>query len=327
MGNGQRVPRDVVSVRFHPSVAKVDKNVFLGCQLLKEVVLNDCLKKIGGHGVFAGCKSLERITIPSTVTDIGDDVFAGCINLREVVLNEGLEKIGHRAFSDCKALESINLPSTVNEIGNYVFYRCSGLKNVELNEGLKKIGRGAFDGCISLESITLPSSVEEIGDYGFLGCINLREVVWCEGLPMIEPSTFENCLALERFTFPNISSRLEDIIQAGQVDVQNKIQQCLLGGIQWSRGRGEIYIPAGRYTCGSYTRRRDRWDLVQRHFCRIVKWIKYYEMKEATTIFELALWNAKMDQVEDNTDSHDRDASRIEVPGPVKDTILQYIDL
>jgi len=56
----------------------------------------------------------------------------------------------------------------------------------------------------------------------------------------------------------------------------------------------------------------------------IVSLIVYYEMKEATTLFELALWKARIDQT-DMSNPADRTASRIEVPGPVKDTILQYL--
>ena len=50
---------------------------------------------------------------------------------------------------------------------------------------------------------------------------------------------------------------------------------------------------------------------------------KYHEIKEATTLFELALWKAKIDQEEHPIS---REAYRIEVPGPVKDAILQYLD-
>ena len=56
---------------------------------------------------------------------------------------------------------------------------------------------------------------------------------------------------------------------------------------------------------------------------KIVQVITYYEIKEATTMFELALWKSKINQAEG--DSADRGACRVEVPGPVKDTILQYL--
>ena len=46
-GNGQEVPKDVVSVRFHPSVVKVDDKAFYKCNRLKEVILNEGLQYIG----------------------------------------------------------------------------------------------------------------------------------------------------------------------------------------------------------------------------------------------------------------------------------------
>ena len=48
-------------------------------------------------------------------------------------------------------------------------------------------------------------------------------------------------------------------------------------------------------------------------------------MKEATTIFELALWKARIDQLEDGIHVSDRNGYRVEVPGPVQNTIMQYL--
>ena len=269
-GNGQRAPKDVVSVVFHPSVAKAEDRAFLFCKSLRQVVLNEGLETIGGCS-FPKCETLERITLPSTVTEIGSNAFNCCSNLKEVVLNDGLETIGGYAFANCR----------------------------------------------SLESITLPSSVVEIGSMAFRNCFRLSEVVCSERLPEIKSFTFDGCLALERFTFPNISSRLDSIIQAGQVGVQNKIQQYMNRSIiEWRRG-STIYIPME-------ITRRDGWALVQQHVHQIIKWIKYYEMKEATTLFELALWKARIDLVDDTT-PFDRDLCRVEVPGPVKDSILQCL--
>ena len=58
---------------------------------------------------------------------------------------------------------------------------------------------------------------------------------------------------------------------------------------------------------------------------QISKSIVHYEMKEGLTLFELALWKAKIDQVDDSSPAANRSACRIEVPGPVKATILQYL--
>ena len=64
---------------------------------------------------------------------------------------------------------------------------------------------------------------------------------------------------------------------------------------------------------------------------KIIRLITYYEMKEATTLFELALWKAKIDQADEADDKvnnyiTNREACRVEVPGPIKDTILQYLE-
>ena len=59
--------------------------------------------------------------------------------------------------------------------------------------------------------------------------------------------------------------------------------------------------------------------------CRITGLVSYYELKEATTTFELALWKFNLDQA-DATNTTNRAAYRIDVPGPVKDIMLQYLD-
>lgn len=64
-GNGgQRVPKDVVSVVFHPRVDKVDDWAFKRCSL-KKLDLNEGLVKIGEEA-FYECSSLESVTLPST---------------------------------------------------------------------------------------------------------------------------------------------------------------------------------------------------------------------------------------------------------------------
>ena len=112
-------------------------------------------------------------------------------------------------------------------------------------------------------------------------------------------------------------------LRGGAVAQGSQRQPPMQGGAwswedEWERGGTTIYISVNA------TRRRDGWDIVQQHVRQIVSWIKYYEMKEATTLFELALWKAKIDQV-DEADRRDRDKCRVDVPGPVKDTILQYL--
>ena len=67
------------------------------------------------------------------------------------------------------------------------------------------------------------------------------------------------------------------------------------------------------------------WDDIRSDLVRITQLVSYYELKEATNTFELALWKFNIDQG-DTTNNTNRAAYRIDVPGPVKDTMLQYLD-
>lgn len=317
IGTPSRVPKDVVSLRFHSSVKVLPGYAFYdGFSQLQEVVLNEGLLWTGGYA-FAGCKSLQSITFPSTIKDIDCHGFNSCTRLRTVVFNdnEALRRIGSYVFAHCLSLESISLPSTLTKIDKGTFMSCINLREVTLQEGLQTIGDCAFKGCTSLESITIPSTVNRIGDVAFNGCSRLREVTLHEGIQTISHNSFHACSSLQRFKFPSISTRLNNIVKTGHYPRAENITDNTSSAIEW-RG-SEMYVPAVVVI-------RSRWNTVKREIDYIVKVIRYYEVIEATSLFELALWKAKLNQ-EEEPQPINREACRIEVPGPVKDAILQYL--
>ena len=88
------------------------------------------------------------------------------------------------------------------------------------------------------------------------------------------------------------------------------------GVVQWESDKLFVSRPTHHNYWNNYV----RWDLG-----RITRLVSYYELKEATITFELALWKIKLDEavIGNNTNRNDY---RMDVPGPVKDTILQYLD-
>lgn len=67
-----------------------------------------------GMSAFQQCYSLEKITLPNSITSIGDYAFSysGIMN---ITIPENVTNIGNYAFSKCLWLESITIPNKVDE--------------------------------------------------------------------------------------------------------------------------------------------------------------------------------------------------------------------
>ena len=163
---------------------------------------------------FSYCRRLTSITIPNSVTSIGDSAFYNCIRLEKISVAVGNTKyhsvgnclietetktlisgcknsviptdgsvtsIGDYAFYNCSGLTSITIPDSVTSIGNYAFSDCSGLTSVTIPDSVTSIGSYAFCNCSGLKSITIPDSVTSIGSYAFCNCSGLKTVYYKGG--------------------------------------------------------------------------------------------------------------------------------------------------
>ncbi len=61
--------------------------------------------------VFSACRSLERVSLPSTLRIIGEFAFVGCESLREIAIPDGVTEIARHAFSGCRFLHKVLLPA------------------------------------------------------------------------------------------------------------------------------------------------------------------------------------------------------------------------
>mgnify|MGYP002523255243 CR=1 FL=1 len=185
-----------------------------------------------GKAVFSSrssSTSLREITIPSSVTAIGNYALSSCENLTSVTFaeNSQLEAIGNYAFSDCSSLTEITIPASVTaigdeafsfcenltsvtfaensqleSIGDYAFSECSSLKKITIPASVATIGEGAFSSCENLTSVTFAenSQLESIGDYAFSECSSLTEIIIPEGVTTIGDGVFSDCTSLTEIT-------------------------------------------------------------------------------------------------------------------------------
>ncbi|GLC90167.1 leucine-rich repeat protein [Lysinibacillus piscis] len=132
-------------------------------------------------------KVLQKVTIPSTVKQIGDGAFA-TNELIEVTFEQGSEltTIGIAAFSGSK-IQSITIPATVQKIENATFQNNSELTTVNFEAGsvLTEIGPSAFKKS-KLQSITIPATVQKIEDSAFAENSELAAITFEAGSALTE---------------------------------------------------------------------------------------------------------------------------------------------
>ncbi|MET2999588.1 leucine-rich repeat domain-containing protein, partial [Flavobacterium psychrophilum] len=70
------------------------------------------------------------VTIPNSVTTIGDGSFARCSGLTSVTIPNSVITINRGAFFSCSGLTSVTIPNSVTTIRENAFAGCSSLRTV-----------------------------------------------------------------------------------------------------------------------------------------------------------------------------------------------------
>ncbi len=152
-----------------------------------------------GDYAFWKCSSLTSIEIPNSVTSIGKQAFRNCSGLTSVTIPNSVTSIGSNAFDGC-GLTSVTIPNSVTSIEAWTFQYCSGLTSVTIPNSVTSIGYSAFYDCENLTSVTIGNSVTSIGDYAFGGCSALTSVTIPNSVTSLGKYAFSGCSALTSFT-------------------------------------------------------------------------------------------------------------------------------
>ena len=123
---------------------------------------------------FRGCTGFTGdLTIPNSVTTIGESVFCGCTGLSgNLTIPNSVTTIGEKAFSNCIGFTgNLTIPNSVTTIGNFAFSYCTGFTgDLSLPKSLEVVGSRSFEFCNKIQTIKFQSLPEGIS--GYLGVQN-----------------------------------------------------------------------------------------------------------------------------------------------------------
>lgn len=151
--------------------------------------------------VEQNCLKDDNLSIPTTVTHIGDRAF--CRNpflTGKLVIPPSVKSIGREAFMGTNFSGDLVIPKTVKSIGERAFAGCSGFNGtLTLHEGLETIGKNAFSSCIGLKGdLNIPQTVGKISEGAFNNCSGFNGTLTLPGkLERIEPNAFYGCYGLK----------------------------------------------------------------------------------------------------------------------------------
>ncbi len=175
---------------------------FVGCTLLKDIILSEGLTVIGGCAFED--TAVESVVIPSTIenwdvadtnvtvvppgsvadglesiSDIYSSAFANCKNLSSVIFTDGIKTIGKVPFWGCTSLKKVAIPKSITNMYKSFEY-CPGLQEAYIEDGaqISSYNSGnnsyfdySFDYCVKLKKLEIPSGVE----------VDHHNAQWCTG--------------------------------------------------------------------------------------------------------------------------------------------------
>lgn len=147
------IPDAIIDNGINYSVISIKECAFDHNDIITSVTIPETVSEIGEY-TFYRCKSLTKVNIPNNVTIINQATFSDCTSLQNIEIPNSVISIRPGAFFGCASLKSIALPKSIQRIELSAFYKCSGLTNIHIPENVNFIGTSAFPSN-TIKSITV----------------------------------------------------------------------------------------------------------------------------------------------------------------------------
>ena len=180
------------------TVTKIESMAF-AYKDITDVTIPDTITGIGEYA-FRGCKKLSSLTLPESIEYLGTGFISGT-SISSIVIPKNVRNCGNSkggAFYETDTIKSVTFADGMKSIPEYACYAgiCSSVTSVNIPDTVTQIETGAFKNCQLLKSIKLPDNIEIIGVSAFSGS-GLTEIYIPKTIISISDEAFKKCTSLK----------------------------------------------------------------------------------------------------------------------------------
>lgn len=187
---------------------KDNKLAYIPCGITHAIIKTGTVEVLSS--VARGHMNLVEVTIPKTVTKIGDSAFQNCFGLETVLLPDEIIELGNASFLGCEELKNIAIPKSAKKIGGLCFYELENVKYLVVPDGVEKIESYAVAGNDNMEHLILSRNINYISDNGCSFCPSLKELYLPEKLIHIGKQGFGKLSGVTHLELPKSLRTVSD---------------------------------------------------------------------------------------------------------------------
>ena len=213
-------PQNLTSFTAPDSLRTILPNAFSGNYRLASVDLGN-VTSIGDYA-FADCSGsgFNRVTIPASVTEMGEGVFYGCAYLDEANVQADIAVLPAYTFALC-GMTKVTLSDSIVALGDYAFHYTDFATLDLTGTSVRELGSFVFSNTWKLTDIRLPA-LTQVGygtfyhayDNVMASAYPLKSVSFAEGTTDIGTATFYGSGGFPNLTTIDLPDSVRDHVNS-----------------------------------------------------------------------------------------------------------------